>query len=97
MMDGRKQAGWMDILDERILEFLHANGWATPKIMAGKRPFTASEGRIQERCRMLHYAGLVAPIHGEMYELTLDGRMYLEGEIDAEHRPWPTADRALRS
>lgn len=95
-MDRRKSAGWMMQLDERIPEYLQGNRWATPKIMFGKRPFTASEGRIQDRYRMLHYAGLVAPIHGEMYELTLDGMMYLEGEIDAKHCPWPTVDRALQ-
>lgn len=95
-MEGRKSAFWMKQLDDRILEYLHSNGLATPDMLARERGFSASEGHIGERCRMLQYAGLVVPLHGDMYELTIDGILYLKGKIDAEHRPWPTVDRALR-
>ena len=85
----------MEQVDERILEFLDSVGWATPRIMAKERGFESGEGRIQERCERLVYAGLVSPMHGEMYEITQWGVLYLQGEIDAEHQPIPTIDRAL--
>lgn len=95
-MGMRKSVFWMKQLDERILEHLDAEGWSTPFIMSREPGFTASPGHIKERLQMLQYAELVYPLHGDMYELTTDGRLYLEGRIDARYRPWPTIDRALR-
>lgn len=92
----RRSAYWMEQVDERILEYLDSEGWGTPTMMAESREFSSSAGRIEERCKMLHYAGLIAPIHDEMYELTTDGQLYLQEEIDARYRPWPTVDRVLR-
>jgi len=92
----RKSAYWMKQLDERILEHLDSNGWATPTTMADEKGFVASPGHIWERCQMLHYVGFIAPMYGDMYEIALDGMLYLNGEIDAEHRPRPTVDRVLR-
>lgn len=50
---------------------------------------TASEDRIEERCRELHDAGLVAPIYrgASMYELTTLGYLYLADELGAESLP----------
>lgn len=65
----------------------------------GSRPQAGvqrSESHIRERCQILQYAGLIAPISGDLYELTIDGVHYLDGKIDARYRPWPTVDRALR-
>ena len=92
----RQSAYWMQQLDERILEYLDQEGWGSPSIMARESGFRASEGRIGERCKMLQYAGLVAPIHGDTYELTIEGQLYLEEEIDARYRPRPSARRVLR-
>lgn len=44
---------------------------------------------------MLQYAGLIAPIHGDTYELTTAGQLYLEGEIDDRYRQWQTFQRVL--
>lgn len=95
-MDRRKSAFWMTQLDERIMEQLQLEGWSTPSILARERGFSASEDHILERCQMLQYAGLIAPITGDTYELTIDGVHYLDGKIDARYRPWPTVERALR-
>lgn len=92
----RQSACWMEQIDERILEYLDSEGWGTPTMMAESKQFKASPGRIGERCKMLQYAGMVAPIHDEMYELTMNGELYLKEEIDARYRPWPTVDRVLR-
>jgi hypothetical protein len=86
----------MKQLDERILEHLDGEGWSTPATMASAKGFTASEGHIWERCQMLHYVGFIAPMYADMYDLTTDGKLYLQGEIDAEHRRQPTVDRVLR-
>lgn len=45
---------------------------------------------------MLQFAGLVAPICNDAYELTTDGQQYLDGKVNARYRPWPTVDRVLR-
>lgn len=82
----------MQLLDERILEHIDEADWATPRTMFrgvkldGLKP---SEGRIRERCEMLAQAELIAPVHGDMYEITTTGQLYLEGELDAENlRIW---------
>jgi hypothetical protein len=87
----RRSAEWMSQLDERIIEHLDDDdsGWATPATMAREFCFTASEDRIEERCRALQDAGLVAPLYpdGEMFELTVVGMLYLDGDLDAETLP----------
>lgn len=83
-------------LDERILEYLDSERWSTPTMIAEAREFNASPVRIGERCRMLQYAGMIAPIHNEMYEITTNDQLYLQEEIDTRYRPWPTVDRVLR-
>jgi hypothetical protein len=86
----------MKQLDERILEYIESNEWATPRMMAQDSQFSVSEGHIRERCRMLHYVRFVEPIYKDAFELTTDGQMFLDGEIDARYRPWPTVERVLR-
>jgi hypothetical protein len=95
-MEGRKSAYWMKQIDERILETLDREGWSTPELMSQKRAFNVSPGQIWERCEMLRYVGFVDTVHDDMYELTTDGQLYLEGRIDARYRPKPTVDRVLR-
>lgn len=83
-------------LDERILEHLEGEGWSTPRIMAKEHGFGASEGRIRDRCDRLHYVGFIEPIHGEMYDITVEGRLFLRGEIDARHQPIPKASAVFK-
>lgn len=82
----------MQQLDERILEHIDEEGWATPRTMSRNVNFEgvyASEGRIRERCKKLVKAELIAPIHADMYEITTWGNLYLEGDLDAENlRVW---------
>lgn len=82
----------MQQLDDRILEYVDEEGWATPGIMASRHDFRDfSRARIRERCRALCYADLLAPIAGDMVELTTWGQLYLDGELDAGHQPRPPA------
>ena len=88
----RKSANWMQLLDERILEHLSEDDWATPQTIYRETDFDAldaSEARIAERCEELVSRELIAPIHGDMYEITRWGLAYLDGRLDAHHlRRW---------
>ncbi|WP_240936938.1 winged helix-turn-helix domain-containing protein [Halomicrobium mukohataei] len=64
--------------------------------MAKSGRFTASPGHIWERCQMLYYIRFVEPIYNDMYDLTTDGMLYLQGQIDADNRPKPPVERVLR-
>jgi len=90
-MSERQPAEWMCNLDERIMELLKREGWATARHIERTMRMNASEGRSYERLRMLTYAGLVAPIFEDstMYELTSEGQMYLAGDLDAQNQPRP--------
>lgn len=92
----RRSAAWMEQLDERIMEYIWSEGWASPRLLARERGINASPGRIGERCQWLHYAGLIAPISGEMYDLTTDGILYLRGDLDARHCPRPAPHRVSK-
>jgi len=95
-MSMRKSAFWMKQLDERILETLSRKGWSTPRMIARESRITCSRGHIRERCEKLRHIEFVDVVHGQMYELTMDGMLYLRGEIDARNRPWPPEDRMLK-
>jgi len=92
----RKNANWMKAQDDRILEHLDREGWASPSLIASESSIDISEGHVEERLRMLWYAGLVSPIWADAYEITTQGVLYLRGELDVEHQPTPTVDRVLR-
>ena len=85
----RRSAEWMSQLDERIIEHLDDEGWASASTMHRSFCFSASEARIRERCRELSDAGLIAPIYrrATMYELTAVGMLYLDGDLDAGTLP----------
>jgi hypothetical protein len=78
-------------LDEKILAHIEREGWSTPRLMAQEPGFPSYKGVISDRCKLLRYAGFIDPIHGEMYDITVEGRLYLDGEIDARHQPYPKA------
>ena len=92
----RRNAYWMKQQDDRILEYLESEGWATPRMIARQPTIDISRGHVEERLMFLWYAGFVWPFHGEMFELSTEGRLYLRGEIDARHQPTPTVDKVLR-
>ncbi len=86
----------MTILDERILEYIDSMGWVSPRILACERGFPETTGLIRDRCKRLHYTGFIEPFHGEMYDITIEGKLYLEGEIDARHQPYPKASAVFQ-
>ena len=93
----RQSARWMQREDDRILEFLREEGLATHRLISREVFESISPGTVAERLSMLEYAGLVCCGPGwESYELTEEGQMYLDGDLDARHQPTPTVDRVLR-
>ena len=57
----------------------------------------ATETQVQERCRVLADADLVAFLteDEDIIELTKWGHLYLKGEIDAEHRQLPRHPKSI--
>lgn len=92
-MPPRKSDWWLQQTDERVLEYLAADGPATPRVLARAPPIGASVGRLRERCEMLVEAELVAPLADRTYELTRWGRLYLAGDLDVRHQPTPATAR----
>lgn len=81
----------MQQIDERILEYIDAEGWVTPRILASRPRFRhASLDRLRERLEWLVYAGLLAPISGYMVDITTEGARYLDGDLDARDQPRPS-------
>lgn len=86
----------MEQLDENNSGQLNNDGWGSPDILVPEQEFKAAVGRIRRRCQMLHYADMVAPLHGHMYEIANNGLLYLREEIDARYQPCPMVQLVLR-
>lgn len=86
----RKPAGWMTILDERLLEHLDGADEPLTAWQAASDLGAANRRRVAERCRVLAQAGFVVVLPrddlGDRFDITGWGQRYLEGEVDAEHR-----------
>ncbi|EMA64357.1 hypothetical protein C468_08886 [Halorubrum kocurii JCM 14978] len=90
MTQMRRMGRWMYTVDERILEHLSEEAWASPSTMEAESEFQqlgADSEYIEQRCGQLVERELVAPIinGGRMYEITRWGLAYLRGDLDASH------------
>jgi hypothetical protein len=96
-MNQRRTARWQQSVDDRILELLSDESWSTPSMMAIEPNIHATENQIRERCKVMADAGLVAiePNDGWMVQLTTEGQLYLDGELDVELYPRPRSPRQL--
>ena len=88
----RRMGRWMYTVDERVLEHLAEESWASPSTMATEREFCQLDvdaEYINRRCNQLVERELIAPIieDGDMYEITRWGLAYLRGDLDAGHLP----------
>jgi len=86
----RLDATWMGHLDERILEHLDNADTPMTAWQLAHDLGSPTRRRVAERCQVLAHAGflVVRPreVLSERHEISGDGRRYLEGEIDADHR-----------
>lgn len=93
-MKMRRMGRWMYPVDERILEHLAEESWASPSTMATELEFSqlnVDAEYIGQRCEQLVGRELIIPIieGEEMYEITRWGLAYLRGDLDAGHlRNW---------
>jgi DNA-binding IclR family transcriptional regulator len=91
----RHSAPWMIKEDDRILEYLRQEGWASPSLLVRQLQIDLSPNHVKERLHMLQYAGLVARLTQKYWELTTRGIHYLRGDLDVRHQPYPTRDRVF--
>lgn len=84
----RKPADWMQPADERILEFLRAEGNHQPSRIAEGLADLAADveyhpNHVGRRCRMLAAGGLLLNEGNGVYAVTETGERFLDGEVDA--------------
>jgi len=93
----RKTARWQQCIDDRILEHLRDDSWSTANQIALQDGIHATEAQVQERCRVLADADLVAFLteDQDLVELTTEGEQYLKGEVDVELYPRPRHPRLM--
>ena len=92
MTQVRRMGRWMYPVDERILEHLSEESWASPSTMASQPEFQqlkADKEYIGRRCERLIERELIGPFidNGDLYEITRWGLAYLRGDLDAGHLP----------
>jgi len=92
----RYSGDWMVLADDRILEYIRENGSGRPKAMVDSGYVRYTRSYASQRCKKLVKHGLLNDLGNGVYTITERGERYLDGEIDAEHRPRPTVDRVLR-
>lgn len=80
----RQMGRWISLLDERVLEYLDSEGWASPGLISRDLGTETSRRRVRKRCMVLADAGYIEPVVENHYELTTWGGLYLAGEVNAE-------------
>ena len=86
----RRMGQWMYPVDERILEHLAEESWASPSTMASETEFQqlgVDSEYINQRCNHLAERELIVPLlrNSSMYEISTWGLAYLRGDLDARH------------
>lgn len=81
----RYDADWMSRADDRILEHLSEKGPDTPKKMANSGRVRFSRQHINQRCKRLVSYGLLVHLGNGVYDITVEGKAYLDGELDVRN------------
>ena len=84
----RQSGTWMSIWDDRILETLRSEGPKPVGKMAQRDDIRISQPHVSRRCSKLADHGLVIAIGNGVYQITEEGKGYLDGEYDAENGVW---------
>ncbi len=99
----RKSGCWMKLLDERIMERLDEAEQPLTPWMISEDLGSPSRRRVDERCRVLARAGFIQVSRrfalDDQFTVTGWGRLYLDGEVDADLReplPAPRPPEAVR-
>ena len=80
---------WMYPTDERVLEHLSEETWASPSTMEAEPEFcqlNVDAEYIRQRCNCMVDRELIVPIleDGDLYEITRWGQAYLRGDLHAD-------------
>lgn len=79
----RLSAEWMNLIDDRLLEFLEAHIAASPSKLSSHKKINFKRTYINRRLLLLEKAGLVQKVGGGAYSITPEGELYLAGTFDA--------------
>ena len=96
-MKVRRAAKWQESVDDRILEHLSEEPWSSARHMATLPSIHATEAQVKDRCCRLADVGLVAWFDDnalDLVELTTEGQLYLDGELDVDLYPNPRKFRS---
>ena len=85
----RLPADWMKPIDDRLLEYLDAEGTATPKSIADDSRIDYDRQYIGVRLRTLQETGLIEKVGRGVYRITDRGQGYLAGVEDLREEPEP--------
>lgn len=85
----RRPAEWMRASDDRILEFLEAEGVARVKAIDESDEVNYDYETIRRRAKKLSKAGLLKDIGNGVYQITDRGQGYLSGGENLRKEPDP--------
>jgi len=80
----RKSTDWMTIWDDRILEVMREDGPTSPTPLAKHEYIHIGKSGISKRLNRMNEHRLVQELGNGVYSITKTGKMYLDGEINAE-------------
>ena len=84
-MPNYRQCGdWMVLWDDRILEILALEGPTSSGLIAKRDFIYVSASNISRRLGKLRDHGLVEHVGNGVYQITIEGRLYLTGKFDAQ-------------
>ncbi|RDZ34488.1 MULTISPECIES: helix-turn-helix transcriptional regulator [unclassified Haloferax] len=80
----RQSATWMTLWDDRILEYIRAEGSGSPKQLKDSGYIHISKAQISRRLRKLAEHDMLTGLGNGVYVISSKGEEYLDGEWDAE-------------
>jgi len=93
----RKSASWMTIWDDRILEIMRENGPTSPTPLERHEYIHIGKSGISKRLNRMSKHGLVQELGNGVYSITESGKMYLDGDINAEDLDESSGSNAART
>jgi len=79
----RLSASWMTKADDRILEYIYAEGRTQPKMIKEDPIVEFEGGYVDQRLAALRKAGFINRVGHGLYTITDQGEDYLSGDFDA--------------
>ena len=84
----RQSGTWMSIWDDRILETIRSKGPLPVGKIADEEGVRIQQPSVSRRCSKLADHSLVIALGNGVYQITEQGKGYLDGEYDAENGVW---------